>query len=186
MVVIRNLSVFVKMKFVSVMKLYRESIKKMPNVTSVLHPLDQGVIRSFQSHFHCLLIRQLVNLWEKFLENACNVKISVPEAVQFMSIYTSIIPTTVWNCPISGARHRLWQSSIIKSSRNIVHWTQTVYCRLQMCTEIKECGNIDNSVVTYGILRGTEILNNFQMQWRKTKRVIPAIMGVVLVKLCVL
>lgn len=64
-----------------------------PNVTSVLQPMDQGIIRSFKCHFRKLLIL-------KFIEHSENKnKISVLQAIRFMAeAWNAVTEETIKNC----------------------------------------------------------------------------------------
>lgn len=67
-----------------------------PNTTSVLQPLDQGIIESFKSHYRSQLIREKIAAIER--------KKSVPEVDLYSAIMKSkrawdaVSSTTISNC----------------------------------------------------------------------------------------
>lgn len=66
-----------------------------PNCTSVLQPLDQGIIRSFKCHYRKFVLRKVINN----IEANRNCSISLLDAVEFMEqAWRKVNKQTVVNC----------------------------------------------------------------------------------------
>lgn len=66
-----------------------------PNVTSVLQPMDQGIIRSLKSHYRKLLVRRLV----QDLEEEKHSKISLLDAINYIHKAWSLVEIkAIKNC----------------------------------------------------------------------------------------
>lgn len=77
------------------------TVKFLPkNTTSVLQPMDMGVIRSFKAFYRRQIVQRIVQ--ELVEENACSaddVKITLWQALKYMKIaWDTVTPTTIKNC----------------------------------------------------------------------------------------
>lgn len=69
------------------------------NTTSVLQPMDQGIIRSFKCHYRKRLIRHVLLQIQESDLIASNVEIDVMQAMRWsLSAWDSVTKTTVFNC----------------------------------------------------------------------------------------
>lgn len=67
-----------------------------PNTTSVLQPLDQGIINSFKFHFRKLLVMKTI---ENMENQATNTSINVLEAIRYLDrAWKNVTQTTIQNC----------------------------------------------------------------------------------------
>ena len=67
-----------------------------PNTTSVLQPMDQGVIRSFKTHYRRHLVNRLLAAVDR---NDNNFKVDILQAINILSIaWREVTPITVANC----------------------------------------------------------------------------------------
>jgi hypothetical protein len=66
-----------------------------PNATSVLQPMDTGVIKSFKAYFRQFLVLQLIDRQEQGL----NDKVSILDAIYLIKdAWDTVTPATVSNC----------------------------------------------------------------------------------------
>ena len=67
-----------------------------PNATSVLQPMDQGIINSFKIHYRSRLVRRILAAIER--RNG-NMKINILDAINLLyTAWREVTPTTIANC----------------------------------------------------------------------------------------
>lgn len=135
-----------------------------PNVTSVLQPMDQGVIRSFKAHFRRLLVLLLIEQREKSTINSCNVKISMLEAIRLMSdAWNSVSMLTIKNCFKKSGLLECELEELFDEEDNLPlsEWLKTRNLKdFQACEEIDNFVDIDDDVATSGLPTDTEIIRD--------------------------
>ena len=95
-----------------------------PNVTSIMQPLDQGIIKSFKSQYKRLLVQFLLDSIEKFDKL---VKPNIKEAIEMIRIaWRNVTADTIENCwrhsgilPIEKPIIKKAEQDIEKNSKRI-------------------------------------------------------------------
>jgi hypothetical protein len=66
-----------------------------PNATSVLQPMDMGIIKSFKGYFRRFLVHQLIDRRERGLHDS----VSLLDSIRLMKdAWDTVTPATVVNC----------------------------------------------------------------------------------------
>jgi hypothetical protein len=66
-----------------------------PNATSVLQPMDMGIIQSFKGYFRRVLVLQLIDRRERGLHDS----VSLLDSIRWMKdAWNTVTPATVINC----------------------------------------------------------------------------------------
>jgi hypothetical protein len=66
-----------------------------PNATSVLQPMDMGIIQSFKGYFRRFLVLQLIDRRERGLHD----NVSLLDSIRFTKdAWDTVTPATVINC----------------------------------------------------------------------------------------
>jgi hypothetical protein len=66
-----------------------------PNATSVLQPMDMGIIKSFKGYFRRFLVLQLIDRRERGLHD----NVSLLDLIRFMKdAWDTVTPATMINC----------------------------------------------------------------------------------------
>jgi hypothetical protein len=71
-----------------------------PNCTSILQPLDQGIIRSFKHYYHKQLVRKTIYMIDhKLLHGATLMKVNVLDALHLIAeSWRCVTHATIVNC----------------------------------------------------------------------------------------
>lgn len=127
------------------------------NATSVLQPMDQGIIRSFKNYYRRLLVLQLIDRMEKKQDT----KISVLDAIRIMSdAWNNVTPTTIQNCYKKAALVSALNGSFEEEDNlPLSTWLESRDINnFQNCASIDEYVDIDADVVTSGLKTDDDIL----------------------------
>jgi hypothetical protein len=123
-----------------------------PNATSVLQPMDQGIIRSLKSHYRKLLVKRLV----QDLEEKKRSTISLLNAVNYIHKAWSLVETkTIKNC----FQHAKWRQEDFDEDDDLplAEWINIQTDEISD-SEDNAFLNFDENIATYASLTDEEII----------------------------
>ncbi|XP_049311737.1 tigger transposable element-derived protein 4-like [Bactrocera dorsalis] len=143
-----------------------------PNTTSILQPMDQGVIRAFKSYFRKFLVLKLINDHDNNKNNKVGqVKITILDAILMMyDAWNKVSEITISNCfkhaGFSIANIGVTSTSISSDFDDeddvpLSVWASAFESSLPISTEqIEEFSSIDNNLAICGELTDEAIVQN--------------------------
>lgn len=132
------------------------------NTTSIIQPLDQGVIRSFKSHYrHQIIRRQLLAIERGQTLQQFGKSIDVLDALQMSKRAWSLVtPTTIQNC----FRKAGFANTTIDETNDPLQDDEQIEHLLIPLIEFNEYIDCDEHLECYGNLNEHEILKEIDQQ----------------------
>ncbi|XP_057658528.1 tigger transposable element-derived protein 4-like [Diorhabda carinulata] len=121
-----------------------------PNMTSVLQPMDQGIINSFKIHYRSILVREVLD--EQVTLSKNQVKVNILQALRMCAdAWRQVSATTIKN----GFR----KAGFIRGEETSIKFEESI---LEEAKLDQDFINIDQNVAICGELSDFEILNEVQ------------------------
>jgi hypothetical protein len=131
-----------------------------PNATSVLQPMDMGIIQSFKGYFRRFLILQLIYRRERGLHDS----VSLLDSIRLMKdAWDTVTPTTVTNCfrksGLSSGEFSVGDQIINEDDVPLSEWlNQNGITKFDHLSDTDNLIHADDDLITSGIPTESDII----------------------------
>jgi hypothetical protein len=131
-----------------------------PNATSVLQPVDMGIIKSFKGCFRRFLVLQLIDRRERGLHD----NVSLLDSTRLMKdAWDTVTPATVINCfrksGLSSGEFSVGDQNINEDDLPLSEWLkQNVITKFDHLSDIDNFIHADGDLMTSGIPTESDII----------------------------